>query len=279
MDNPTQCNKINNSIINTNSYPGPTLEKGTGISISHVNNRPLSQFHIQQCYRNSTTTAQVFITEPYGTQQEYSTALTFTPGKLDFWYVLPSAAGIKITVALTLVDSYNNEVIVQIETYDTGVIKYISDTIQYRNCNDINIISSDILQAGQYIVVGCIGHGIRTVIGSTFKYTPLFMCCNSTDGTPRNARLIGLPQIYSAVATNFRMFKWTENYYGSTPVYSIFAVNATVESAPSYKNRIYTKTNGQVNLQPGECVAWWRSTSTNAIAAVTATWEYYNMTT
>ena len=272
MDNPSQCNKINNSIINTRSYPGPTLEKGTGISISHVNNRPPSTFHMQQCYRNSTTTAQVFITEPYGTQQAYNT--TFTPGQPDFWFVFPSATGIKITVELTLVDTNNNEVIVQLKTYRSETL-----TIQHRNCNDINIISSDILQAGQYIYAGCNGHGIRTVIGSTFKYTPLFMCCNSTDGTPRNARLIGLPQIYSAVATNFRIFKWTQNYSGSTPVYSVYYVHSTVESAPSYKNRVYTKTNGQVDLQTGECVLWWRSTSTNAIAAVTATWEYYNMTT
>jgi hypothetical protein len=51
---------------------------------------------MQQCYRNSTTSAQVFITEQYGTQHEYRN--TLTPGQPDSWFVLPSARGIKITV-------------------------------------------------------------------------------------------------------------------------------------------------------------------------------------
>jgi len=275
MDNPTKCYEINSKIITTNSQPDQTLETGVAVSTMLVNAHPPSSIHLQHCYRDSTVPSGVyFITEPYGNQfttQWYTTSV-------DAYYITTNRATLYALVQLTLVDYLNNESIVILET--NGTEKVFTNLKIYKNCNDIKCI--DVALAPNDIIFAIHNNesAIRVVLGARFKYNPIFMCCNATDGTPRKAKLIGIPQIYSGTPTNFCMHKYQQSGFVGAPyastcvVYSVIYVDNTVSTAPSINNRIVTPVSGQIELLPGETAWWQRTAASNTLAVVLALWEY-----
>ena len=294
MDNTTACSSINNKIINTHSYPGTIDNSGVAISVAQVNSTPLSMFHLQNCYRDTRNlTGQFFILDPNGEQvlpkglvnTEMGIPLIGTGiimNRNRAWGVADNSfSGIYHTIELTLVDMNNNEVKEQIDTSRSYVSVFTKKSV-YRHCNDIRIISKTNLSPGQFISSfpdnrTPTANLITNTIGVNYKYNPVFMCCNMSDGTLRNARLVGLPQIYSAVATDFMLFKWLsadQLAAVSTVCFTVSRVNSANPSAPGLTRRIHIP-DGAVNLEPGDWVAWWRSAHSNAIAAITAKWEYY----
>jgi hypothetical protein len=281
MDNPTKCAAINNKLVFTKTYP-ENIETGTALSVAQVNPTPPTTFHIQNCYRDSgLAIGQYFILDNQ-TNPQYTTPPPMnTPMR---WRVITnSTAPVGISVELTLVNSSNNEEKVTLAT--NGNTSVFTPLSIYKNCNDIRITSAHQLLSTDTVIAlpdsATSANNIRCVLSALYKYNGLFMCCNAADGTPRRARLVGLPQIYSAVATNYRLYKWPNSNSGpttGTPIYSVIYVDSTVSTAPGFKRRVQTPIDGQVELLPGEACAWWRSANSNALATVTAMWEYYNTT-
>lgn len=279
MDNPTKCAVINRKLL-TDTYPGPSVETGVAVAVAQVNPTPPTTIHIQNCYRDNTLGIGTFFI--FDTQ---STQYT-TPPQMNTpmrWRVITnSGAPAAMSVELTLVNSSNNEEKVTLVT--NGTTSVFTPLSTYKCCNDIRLVSNHQLQVGDVIRAlpdsATFLNNVNTVLTALGKFNGLFMCCNAADGTPRKAKLISLPQIYSGAATNYRLYKWP-NVSGSNSgcvCYSVIYVDSVVPTAPSLRRRVQTPIDGQVELLPGEAAAWFRSANTNALAVVTAQWEYYNTT-
>lgn len=279
MDNPTKCAAINAKLL-TDTYPGPSVETGVAVNTLCVNPSPPTTFHIQNCYRDSTLPAGTFFILDNQTNPQWTTPVPMnTPMR---WAIITSAAvPAGISVELTLVNSSNNEEKVTLLTPGGGSGTPTFTTLSiYKNCNDIKIVSNHQLLSTDVIVSipdpATSQNTIRCVLSANFKYNSLFMCCNEANGAPRKAKLISLPQIYSGVATNYRLYKWP-NVSGTSAgyvAYSVIYVDSATAIAPGLRRRVQTPIDGQVELLPGEACAWFRSASSNTLAVVTAHWQY-----
>lgn len=281
MDNPTKCSQINNKLVFTKTYP-ENIETGTALSVAQVNPTPPTTFHIQNCYRDSTLASGAYFILDTQTNPQYTDPPQMnTPMR---WRVITnSGAPAAMSVELTLVDQSNNEAKVTLVT--NGITSVFTPLAIYKNCNDIRITSAHQLSSTDVIRAlpdsATALNNINTVLTALGKFNSLFMCCNAADGTPRKARLIGLPQIYSGVAANYRLYKWPNSNSGPTtsaPIYNVIYVDSATSTAPGFKRRVQTNIDGQVELLPGEACAWWRSALSNTLATVTAMWQYYNTT-
>lgn len=277
MENPNQCQAINNKLIATHSYGS----SGNAVSCTVVNPTPPTDFHVQNGYRPSSLGAgSVFILDDQ-TNPQYTTPPQMC--NVGRWRVITnSTAPAAMSVELTLVDSSNNEAKVTLVT--NGITSVYTPLSIYKHCNDIKLVSNHQLASNDVIRAlpdaAIANNNINTVLTALAKYNGLFMCCNSSDGTPRKAKLVGLPQVYNGAATLFRLYKWPDSNSGTTtasPIYTVIYVDSATANAPGFKKRIQTPIDGQLELLPGEACAWWRTTSTAALSTVTAQWQYSNL--
>ena len=214
MENPTRCQAVNSKLL-TDTYPGPSLETSSALSVLRVNPTPPSRFHVQNCYRDTTVVAGTyFILDTLGPQ--YLTPFQMnTPMR---WSVTTNAgAPAAMSVELTLVDSSNNEAVVTLVT--NGITPVFTPLSIYKNCNDIKLVSNHLLTTADFIIAvpdpAVALNNVNTILTATAKFNSLFMCCNHQDGTPRQAKLIGLPQILSGALTNYRLYKWQNSNSGT----------------------------------------------------------------
>ena len=271
MQNPGKCTQINNKLSVKYSY---TDVDTSGVAFVQVNPSPVSDIHVQRSYTDGTIAASArYITEPYGTQYTYNNLFR---NNARAWQVFTNTAPLVIQVRLTLVDSTtNNEEIVILTTNGGTLVNTPKAT--YKACNNIEIIGTERLQAGQRIHCRAASgqNGIQAVIGPDFYYNPIFMCANTTTGQSRRARLTSIPQAYSGVTSDMPLIKWGA---AAATAGVIYLVKSATSTTPSLINPITTPVDGQIELVPGEWCVWYRNANTNAVCNIVAKWEYYNLT-
>ena len=273
MNNPNLCVEINQKL--SVNYAHANIDT-SGVGVIKVLPSPVNEVHVQRAYTESTgAAASTYITEPYGTQYTLNALLR---NNARTWQVLTNIPGLIVTVRLTLVDSTtNNEAFETLTTNGTTAVNTVGSN--YKACNHMEILSGPLLTSGQRIIARANTgqNNIYVVIGvdsgsQPFYYNPVFMCANTSTGVSRKARMISIPQMYSAVSSDISLMKWGAAAATAGIIYS----NSIVTQFTQRRNLIRTPVDGQIELVPGEWIVWYRSANSNALCGITINWQYFN---